>query len=287
MKVEEIITDKIIQKLKEGVVPWHKPWKGGAAWPKNLTSKKEYHGINAFTTAMQGYDSPYWLSFKQLQEVGGSVKKGQHGTPIVYWNFKEIKNGNGDVEKKIPFMRYYTVFNTDQCENIPEDKLPTVPAPAIDPIAACEAIVENMPNKPTIEFGVAKAYYNPKTDVVNLPPKKVFDGSQELYCTMFHELTHSTGHASRLARKEVTEGDTFGTPAYAKEELTAEMGAAFLCGYANIESKLLDNSAAYIKTWLNLLNDDPKLVIIAAGKAQKAVDYIMPKIDAPDKEVEC
>jgi antirestriction protein ArdC len=262
MKVEEVITDKIIQKLQEGVVPWHKPWKGAAEWPKNLVSKKEYHGINAFVTAMAGYSSSYWLSFKQLSTLGGSVKKGQHGTPVVYWNWREIKNDDGDVEKKVPFMKYYTIFNTDQCEGIPEGKLPIVEGPTnhIDPIAECEVIVERMPKKPEIEFDRPRAFYSPMDDKVNLPKKDLFDGPQEFYCTLFHELTHSTGHESRLARKGVmgTDGDWsgMGTPAYAKEELVAEMGAAFLCGHTGIESKTLDNSAAYIKTWLGRLKED-------------------------------
>jgi antirestriction protein ArdC len=283
-KVEEIITEHIIKKLEEGTVPWHKPWNGGDDAPKNLVSKKEYHGINAFLTACSSYASPYWLSYKQCTGLGGTVKKGEKGTPVIYWNWQEVKkDGSDDIEKKVPFMRYYTVFNLEQCECIPAEKIPTkaetneIP---LEPIAACEEIINHMPTKPEIKHGKAAAFYSPTLDYVNMPRMDTFDGQCEYYSTLFHELTHSTGHKDRLGRKCIDDcggWSSFGSTPYAKEELVAEMGAAFLCGHVGIENTTIDNSAAYIASWLKRLRNDSKLVIVAAGQAQKASDYILGK----------
>lgn len=282
MKVEEIITNRIIEKLESGTVPWHKPWMGAENEPKNLISKKEYRGINAFLTACQGYSSPFWVSFKQAKELGGDIKKGEKGTPVIFWNWKEIDKEDGKTDK-VPFMRYYTVFNVDQVEGIPAEKIPVIDAinNAIDAIDICDTMVENMPNRPEIKHAGSSAYYRPSEDIVNVPLINLFDGSQEYYSTLFHELTHSTGHKSRVNRKgfDGTDGEwsSFGSAPYAREELVAEMGAAFLCGHAGIENKTIDNSAAYIKSWLGRLKNDAKFVITAAAQAQKAVNYILNK----------
>jgi len=282
MKVEEIITAKILAKLEAGTVPWHKPWSGGDM-PKNLVSKKEYRGINTFLLSCSGFSSPYWLSFKQAQELGGTVKKGEKGSPVVFWKQLPIEetdeNGKKTV-KNIPFLRYYTAFNLDQCENINPDKIPQS-AKVLnnnEKIEQCEAIVAGMPKRPEINHGEQRAYYRPITDTVNMPKMETFDGSEEYYGTLFHELTHATGHETRVNRKGVSgesgEWSSFGSAPYAKEELVAEMGAAFLCGICQIENKTIDNSAAYIKSWLKRLKDDAKLVIMAAAQAQKAADFI-------------
>jgi len=271
MKVYEIITNAILEKLERGSVPWHRPWNGPESMPKNLISKKEYQGINAFLLGCQGYGSPFWLTFTQCKELGGSVRKAARATPVIYWNWIEIEEEG----EKVPFLRYYAVFNVEQCEGIPEGKTPSLATNDIDRIAVCERIVEGMNDRPTITHARQAALYKVGRDTINMPLFGSFETAEEYYSTLFHELIHSTGHEKRLARPTVTDISPFGTVSYSKEELIAEMGAAFLCGVAGIEDLTLDNSAAYIKGWLHKLRNDTYLVIMAAAQAQKAAHYIL------------
>jgi len=277
MKVYEIITDVIMKKLEGGTIPWQKPWTTRASMPRNLVSQKVYQGINVFVLAAQQYSSPHWLTFRQCKDLGGDIRRGEKGTPVVYWNWVEIEKDE-ETEKKIPFMRYYTVFNLAQCENIPEEKIPVTTETAINPmdrIKQCESIVENWKDKPEIRHGKLVACYRPTLDVIDIPPFTSFINAEEYYNILFHEATHATGHEKRLNRQGITEIAPFGTPLYSKEELVAEMGGAFLCGFAGIEHAVIDNSAAYIQGWLEKLQNDKKLVITAAAQAQKAATYIL------------
>lgn len=277
--VHQIITDRIIELLKKGTVPWQKPWQGGEQLPRNLVSKKPYRGVNVFLLHAMSYESPYWLTYKQAQELGGNVKHGEHATPVVFWKWLDKTDDDGNV-KQVPMLRYYSVFNASQCEGI-EKHLPATSTTTAqhNPIPEAEAIVANMPKRPDIRHGQGRAYYSPGLDFVGMPVKESFKSSEGYFDTLFHELTHSTGHESRLARKGVsgTEGNwgSFGSGLYAKEELVAEMGAAFLCGHVGIVDRTIDNSAAYIASWLQRLSDDPKLVVNAAAQAQKAADFIL------------
>jgi len=276
--VYAIITDTIIKKLQEGTVPWHMPW--SAERPKNLISDKPYRGINVFLLGSLGYMSPYWVTFKQAQNLGGHVNKGEKGTPVVFWKTYSKMETDPDsqkTEKKSRFvLRYYSVFNIEQCtlpaEEVPQED-PTTRA--FDPIPKAQSIVEAMPNAPAITHQSQRACYSPLLDIVNMPKPESFDTPENYYSTLFHELTHSTGHESRLNRKGITDPVRFGSHSYSKEELVAEMGAAFLSGHCGIEDRILDNSAAYINGWLGRLKNDPKLVVMAAAKAQKASDYIL------------
>ena len=279
MNVYEIITQRIMDKLEQGTVPWHKPWASNSEMPKNLISKKTYRGINVFMLHMAGYSSPYWLSYKQASELGGTVKKGEHGLPIVFWNWKETKNEETGKKEKIPFIRYYTVFNADQCSGL-ESKVPAIPdfnPLDFNPITECEGILNGMSDKPEITHNEAKAYYRPSNDTVNMPKQETFCSVPDYYSVLFHELVHSTGHEKRLNRHKEQLNHNFGSNDYSKEELIAEMGASFLSGLTGITTNTIDNSAAYIKSWLVRLKDDPKMVVMAAAKAQKAVDYITGK----------
>ncbi len=281
MDVYEVITSRIIEKLEAGTVPWHKPWTGDGM-PKNLITKKEYRGVNVFILSASGYESPYWVSYKQAQELGGSVRKGEKGTPVVFWKWLTAKKENDETdEKNFPMLRYYTVFHVSQCDGIDEKKIPALAKRynEFERLEACEAITAAMPKRPEIHHKEQRAYYSPTFDYVNMPRPETFDHTEEYYSTLFHELTHSTGHTSRVNRKGIDCPDgswsSFGSAPYAKEELVAEMGAAFLCGVCQIENKTIDNSAAYIKSWLRRFKDDKKMVIMAAAQAKKAADFIM------------
>ena len=289
MKAYEVITNKILEALDKGKIPWHKSWTSG--FPMNLVTKKGYRGINAFVLNMMGFESPYFLTYKEALKFGGNVKKGEKGCPIVFWKWLEKKEKKSaedeevteltenDVIKgrKIPFLRYYTVFNVSQCENLPADKIPAIESRVIDPIEQCEAVVAGMPERPEISFNNGRAFYDSSTDAVGMPVLGSFINAEEYYSTLFHELTHSTGHPRRLNRKETIEHEEFGSQSYVKEELIAEMGAAFLCGQCQIENKTIANQTAYIQGWLKSLKNDKTMVIMAAAQAQKASDYITKK----------
>lgn len=290
-KVYEVITDRIISLLEKGTVPWHKPWKGNADAPRNLTTMKEYRGVNVFVLGSAPYDSPYWLTFVQAHERGGRIKKGEKGWPVVYWkrlNQNQKSGGSSeDEEEENPapaksysswrkgFHLYHTVFNSEQCEGIETPSINVEPS-TFSPLELCERVAEGYPSpKPLVEKNHGAAFYRPSTDLVGMPKPERFDRSEDFYSMLFHELTHSTGHSSRLNRKEVVQGGYFGSNDYSREELVAEMGAAFLDGHCGIESKLLDNSVAYINNWLKNLDKDPRLVVQAGAQAQRASDYIL------------
>lgn len=270
--VYQIVTDRVIEALEQGTVPWRKPW-GTSGLPSNLVSRKPYRGINAFLLALSPYNSPFWLSYKQAQGLGGCVKKGEKGRPVVFWNWVERKNEETGKIEKIPFLRYYTVFNAEQCEGID--------APAgesrkgeFSPIEEAETVYSGFRNRPLLGHGGNAAFYVPAEDRVQMPPKEAFDTPENYYHTLFHELTHSTGHESRLKRPGIAEVSRFGSEVYAKEELVAEMGAAFISGFVGIQSTL-PQTASYVQGWLKALKDDRKLVVQAAAQAQKAVDLIL------------
>lgn len=280
--VYSIITDRIISMLEAGTVPWAKPWTAGGQFPKNLASGKEYRGVNVFLLSAMNYASPYWLTYKQAAELGGNVRKGEKSVPVVFWKRFEVEDKTADNGKKfIPMLRYYSVFNLAQCENIPADKLPTTTATENhSPVAAAESIVSGMPKAPKISGGHAQACYSPSADEVRMPDLNTFTTAEAYHATLFHELIHSTGHESRLARKSIVEGagvHSFGSETYAKEELVAEMGAAFLCGQAGIGERVIENQAAYVAAWLKRLKEDNKLVVQAGAQAQRAADFILGK----------
>ena len=268
--VYSIVTEQILKQLESGVAPWHRPWT--TEIPKNLSSGRAYRGLNVFLLASNGYGSPYWLTYKQAIERGGHVRKGEHGTKIVFWKIgtRETEDADGDtIERKSILLRYYTVFNVEQCDGIAAPSASRV----VNPIVECERIVRQMPNPPAMEQD-ARAWYRPSTDTVGMPSRNAFNSAEEFYSTHFHELTHSTGHPKRVGRDGIEKLNTFGSESYSKEELIAEMGAAMLCGIAGIERKTLSNSAAYLRTWIDVLKSDSRMVVSAASQAQKAADYI-------------
>jgi len=276
--VYERITARIVQQLESGTVPWRKPWKGGeAGHPRNLVSGHRYRGVNTFLLACAAHDSPYWLTFRQTKQLGGHVRKGEKSTPVVFWKWIERENPDSGQIEKFPLLRSYSVFNSEQCD-LPPDKVPTisaVPVNDFEPITVCEQVVSEMPDPPEIIHGGASASYRPVSDTVQMPRPSRFDAPTDYYSTLFHELTHSTGHESRLCRLGITDDIRFGSQTYSKEELVAEMGAAFLCGHCGIENTVLENSTAYIAGWLRRLRDDKRLVVHAAAAAQKAADFIL------------
>lgn len=286
--VYQLITDRIVSLLSKGVAPWRMTWSAGngpaIGSHRNAVTGHVYTSTNAlvtFATAMdRGYTSPLWLTFKQALALGGHVKKGEKGTPIIYASRMTVTDRaeSGDIEQhSVPFLRYYTVFNVAQCEGLAIE----IPAPIVTPsvfatIEACEQIVAAMPQRPEIEHSatVSTPVYNVTRDRVTMPTRERFEAEPFYYTALFHELTHSTGHTSRLNRREKG-AVSFGCEAYAKEELVAELGAAFLCGVAGVSQPVIEDSASYVAGWLHKLKSDPRLFVGAAAQAQRAADFIL------------
>ena len=292
--VYSIITEIIIEKLESGIVPWQKPWKNykdnALVLHQNYVTKKAYKGINQFLLNCSPFNSPYWLSFKQISQAGLKLKKGSKAFPVFYFrpfytdmdgNIIDIKDAESIEEgnSNLHFMmKYYKVFNASCVEGLENAVFPIQETNDDDEarnILNCEKLMFNWKDKPLYQNHLSKACYYPQLDMINLPKKSAFNTIEEYYSTAFHEMIHATGHENRLNRQNSMEARAFGSENYSKEELVAEMGASFLCGVMGIENRTIDNSAAYIKSWLGVLKGDKKLVVVAASQAEKAANYIL------------
>ena len=283
------VTARVLEALEGGTVMWHKPWHAtGETAPLNIDSNKKYRGINvfllAFTAMEKGYSSNRWGTYKQIGERGGQVRKGEKSTEVVFWKILDkTQEVDGEtVNKKIPMLRTYNVFNEDQADWDPEtDRRRAVPVRAqVDPVQAAEGVIAEYLSLtgPSVRHGGDRAFYAPGFDMVQLPHQGDFDSTDHYYSTKFHEVTHSTGHTSRLAREGIADGTfgKFGDGVYSKEELIAEMGAAMLCGIAGVDqAATIPATAAYLAHWRDALKGDNKLIVQAAAAAQKAVDLIV------------
>ena len=231
----------------------------------------------------RGYDSAYWATFNQVKKQNGSVRKGEEATVVVFWKQVNKRDEESGEEISIPVLRHYHVFNAEQCEGVkaPDQTEEESTEPFV-PIEQAAEIVEGYRNPPTIEHAGRAAYYTPSSDTVRIAPPERFETRESYYATLFHELVHSTGHISRLKRDIGTKLTPFGSPDYSKEELVAEMGAAFLCGASGISPPTIEQSAAYIDGWRKKLKDDKKLVVQAAGQGQRAADYILDSFNDVD-----
>nr|WP_321496288.1 zincin-like metallopeptidase domain-containing protein [uncultured Methanolobus sp.] len=269
-KVYTIVTEKILEKLKEGTIPWQKPWNAEPAI--NYVSRKEYRGINQLLLNRSGE----YITWNQIQKLNGKVKKGSKSELVVFFKMLEKENKEGEKDK-IPMLRYYRVFHISDIEGIPS--ISDAQKEEKKTISTCEDIVNNYTEVEIRHNNDDRAFYTPVADVINVPRLSVFISSVEYYSTLFHEMIHSTGHKSRLNRFSGEDQFNFGSHEYSKEELVAEIGSAMLCTIAGIEKHTLDNSAAYIDSWIRALENDHTLIVTAANKAQKASDYILGNIE--------
>lgn len=293
--VYQILTDKIITLLQQGVIPWQQEWNPlGTAC--NYVTGKAYRGINALLLNCNHFKHPYYLTFKQASDLGGRVRKGSKAEVVTYWdilyrnkdtgkNLSQIQANSmtaSQVEKTL-FLRYYNVFNVADVEGVNFTFPELNQRPLHQKIEACEQIIEEIRNRPALRFGGSEAYYSSTEDLVNMPDMQLFQSPESFYCVFFHELVHATGHPSRLARKAEGQVNHFGSELYSKEELVAELGATFLCAFTGIAQHTLNNSAAYIQNWLEVLKGDKKFIVEAAGKAQRAMDYILNTFEQPSE----
>lgn len=282
------VTDRIITQLEQGVVPWKSPYFSKVGFPRNFSTGRAYQGINVFLLGSLRFTSPYFLTFIQAKELGGNVRKGEHGSMVVkYGTYGKQEDGDAGEATEAETSRYlkaYTVFHASQIEGIefpPPANLPELSV--TEKTDRAREIVAAMPNAPAIHEGSAVPCYRPKTDSVHMPERCFFSGEENYFSTIFHELTHASGAKHRLARKSLLEnkgindaGDT-ARKTYAEEELVAEMGASFLNAHAGLIEDEIGNSAAYLRSWIDALKskDAKGMIIRAASQAQKAANYIL------------
>ena len=266
------VTDRIIAQLEQGVIPWHKPWIGRGAAISHSTGKP-YSLLNQLILGKPGE----YLTFAQVQKEGGHIRKGEKASFVVFWKWIEQPDEEQpDKVKKIPFLRHFSMFHIDQCEGI-KPRHDTAAAQDIKPDAAADAIIADYLKRSGVKLvheAGDRAFYRPSADTVTLPLLAQFKETAEYYSTAFHELTHSTGHTSRLNR--LTKVACFGSEDYSRDELAAEIGAAALVNHVGLEtSGSFRNSAAYIQSWLKALSNDKRMIVSAAGQAEKACNLIL------------
>ena len=274
-------TARIVAALERGVAPWVRPWSTLAeAIPMNAQTRRQYRGVNFTLLTLEaeghGYPINRWLTYRQALELGGQVRRGEHGTAVVFWQLKKIAataevfpdSATPDLPDRVyPLLRAYTVFNVAQVEGLAPELTQVAPA-TWEPEARAEELL--LMSGAHLRFGGSKAFYRPASDEIQLPPQRAFATATGYYNVALHELTHWTGHERRCNRQLA---GRFGEAAYAAEELIAEMGAAYLCAHCRLDGEL--RHADYLASWLKVLRTDKRAIFAAAAKAQKAADYVL------------
>jgi antirestriction protein ArdC len=285
LDVYELVTNQIIEKLEAGVVPWVHYLKSGPRGyqsPKNLVTKKAYRGINTLLLGMSEFTSPWWATFRQINEFGGQIRKGEHGTIIVFWkrlDQPEAEHNENEPADDHPHfvLRYYRVWNSQQCDGlkVPESEASAPIEDDITPIERAEEIASSYLARPDapqfIEVDYARtASYSPAFHSITMAAPKFHVSAEEYAAAKFHEAAHST--AKVLGRK--LESRNSNRSEYSREELLAEISSSMLCALSGILERTIDNSASYISGWLSVLKADKRAIIVAAGAAQRATDLI-------------
>lgn len=274
--VYEIITERIIEQLENGVIPWQKPWTGTHSGAYNRISNKPYSLLNQMILKHGGE----YATFKQWSDLGGKIRKGEKSEVVTFWKIQpyEEENENGEkVIKQIPLLRYYNVFHISQVDGVePKEQLKIS---NLEPIEEAEKIKTDYMNREHLkifEKVTNDAFYLPIQDYIQVPCKEQYQDIEEFYSTLFHEMIHSTGHKSRLNRPDMQGIVRYGSEKYSKEELTAELGSAMIINILGIETeKSFKNSSGYIQDWLQVLKNDNKFIVSASSRAEKAVKYIL------------
>lgn len=283
MNLYTTITDRIVKQLEAGIVPWRRTWKSGL--PKSLSTGREYRGVNILVLGCTAFTSRYWVTYRETQRLGGRVRKGERATAVVYWKWRtpeELKTlsertGKAHFAPCVPFTS--ALFNLEQVDGITRPADDTVDHPD-NSMEFANQMLEVMPDKPELIHTLcAQPAYFPQLDRVMLPHLSQFESSDEYFATLFHEMVHATGHTKRLNRFVESEGDR--VEKYSFEELVAEFGAAFLCGFAGIQNPDTEAlQASYIEGWARVFRQDCRILVRAASAAQKAADYVRGKIPA-------
>lgn len=274
--VYEMITERIIEQLENGVIPWQKPWSGTHSGAYNRISNKPYSLLNQMILKHGGE----YATFKQWSDLGGKIRKGEKSEVVTFWKIQPIEEENEDGEKvirQIPILKYFNVFHISQVDGVePKEQLKISD---LEPIEEAEKIKTEYMNREHLkifEKVTNDAFYLPIQDYIQVPCKEQYQDIEEFYSTLFHEMIHSTGHKNRLNRPDMQGIVRYGSEKYSKEELTAELGSAMIINILGIETeKSFKNSSGYIQDWLQVLKNDNKFIVSASSKAEKAVKYIL------------
>ena len=281
--VYQMVTDRIVEQMKQGIIPWHQPWAGGSSMAISYTSRKAYSMLNQFLLGRPGE----WITWNQIQALGGHVRKGAKSHFCVYYKPLEVEEDVIDAdteatERKFRFiLKWYNVFHISDTEGIASKLEPVVPNSALHPIDAAESVIGSyLSREQSLRFICDResdsAYYSTSQDMVVVPMLSQYQIPEEYYSTAFHEFTHSTMHEARCNRNADSHITRFGDKDYSREELVAEIGSAMICNRIGIESeKAFRNSAAYIQSWLKALKNDNRMIVWASAKAEEAAKYIL------------
>ena len=278
--IAQVITDSIIKQLENGTAPWVRPWSSKPDAPHNPSSGTQYRGINFIWLSLLQSHGEYgssnkWLTYKQAQAMGAQVRKGAKGVHVVFYKplqiTGEINQETGISDNKvIPLLRTYTVFNADYIDGLPVDDIRPEEKPEFQTLEECEQFILN--SGAIIKHGGDRAFYSPAKDCIQLPDRNNFKTPADYYATALHELSHWTGHKSRIDR-DFSKSKRFGDSAYAFEELVAELGAAMLCAHCKVDGQL--QHASCIASWLKVLKQDSRAILKASAEAQKILDYLI------------
>lgn len=275
MSVYEMVTERIIEQLESGVIPWQKPWTGSNNGAYNRVSMKPYSILNQMLLEHSGE----YATFKQWTEAGGHIRKGARSEIVTFWKMQLVEEEEEDgtkVKKQIPLLRYYNVFHISQVDGVePKEKMELQEHEPIEEAERVKLEYMEREHLQVYERITDKAFYTPTSDYIEVPCKEQYEHIEEFYSTLFHEMIHSTGHYKRLNRLESGISARFGSATYSKEELTAEIGSAIILNRLGIETeKTFKNSTAYVQNWLQVLRNDNRFIISASSKSEKAVKYI-------------
>ena len=273
--VYQMVTDRILDQLSQGFIPWHCPWTGSGTGCISYSTGRPYSLLNQL---LLGGKAGEYITFNQARALGGNVRKGEKSRFVVFWKLLQGRDEDTDAITTIPILKYYNVFHLDQCENILprwEPPTPLEAKPALLPDDRAEQVILDYVDRSSVKFNPCRsdrAYYAPSTDTIIVPELSQYSDIAEFYSTAFHEIIHSTGASNRLGR--LTE--SYSHESYSKEELIAEIGSSFLCNHCGVETAdSFRNSVAYIQGWAKALRNDKKLIVSAAGKAEKAANYVL------------
>ncbi|MEA2554418.1 MAG: hypothetical protein QOJ65_2594 [Fimbriimonadaceae bacterium] len=274
--VYDLVTERIVEALERGVIPWRRPWSESPE-PVNAVSKRPYRGVNILLLGLSDFRDHRWLTYKQAKDLGGYVKRGERSSVVVFWKGSEIQDARqeeGEAPRRSPpILRYYHVFNVEQCQDVGLSNECNVSSEQAR-IEQAEELVRAMPCPPAIQERGDSAWYRPSDDLIQVPPLDAFTSADSYYATLFHELGHATGHVKRLNRFGVMRKPLYASAEYSREELVAELTSAFCCASLGLDNSLAENSASYINGWLAVLEDDHRNLVAAAGLAQRATNYI-------------
>ncbi len=272
MNPYQVVTDRIISLIeKEGTLPWARPW--SVVSPINLASGKQYRGINRLSLSISNFSEPFFLTFKQALDMGGNVKRGEKGIPVIFWKFQDQEDNEEPSRFTAPLVRTYTVFNVSQCKSLNIAATEPIERTQSRAIKAADSLFARMKEQPRIITGGDVACYIPSQDVIHLPRESNFRSPEDFWSVKFHECLHWTGHCSRLNRDGVAKFDRSDENKYGVEELVAQLGSQFICSSLGIDSTM-ESSAAYVQNWLSVLRNDRTLLFKSARLAQLATDYI-------------